>query len=460
MRMEPKLSHQSVPLYYVVVGNRDQIKYQNKREPFWKFLDKTPAGFLSSLAYLPCPFGLPDSPLIGDCGAWSYKTEAQPKLKKDLVTPEWALEQYQKHFKQGDRVVAPDHMLIPFEGVDLNARRKFNIESAKKFLPIATAAGFKPMATVHGMDLEERLKNIEQLYEIGYHNFSLGGLAARASQKKVLIESVTAVVEKIRGILPDAWVHVLGVSSPDYAASWAKIGVNSYDGSSHFKEAFTAGTFFAVEDGRLVKHKATRVDRSTGKLLTPIEAPECNCLACSKLREEGIDTRTYGSNENNMGRAAHNLNMLMRAQANAISAAQVITLVSCVGKKRSEASLAKDLYQSPWFTKAHKYVESQNSNWYIISAKYGLVHRDKVIDPYEQTLNDMPASERRSWASEVFEQILKELPNGGQIQIFAGERYREFLIPLLTNAGYKTNVPLEGLGIGQQLAWFDSHLHT
>jgi hypothetical protein len=458
--MEFKLSHQTSPLYYVVVGNRDQIKYKNQKYPFWDFLDKKPDGFLSSLAYLPCPFDFPEAPLIGDCGAWSYKNEIQPKLKKNYVTPEWALEQYQKYFKSGDLVVAPDHMLIPFEGVDLDARRQFNLESAERFLPIATAAGFRPMATVHGMDLEERLINIGRLYQIGYRNFSLGGLAARASQKKVLIESVTALVQKIRGILPDAWVHVLGVSSPDYAASWSKIGVNSYDGSSHFKEAFTAGTFFTVEGSKLVKHKATRVDRSSGELLTLIEAPECNCLACSKLREDGIDTRTYGSNENNMGRAAHNLNMLMRAQANAISATKSIALVSCVGKKRSEESLAKDLYQSPWFVKARNHVESKNLDWYIISAKYGLVNRDQVLEPYEQTLNDMPADKRRGWASKVFEEILKELPNGGQVNIFAGDRYREFLIPLLESAGYSISIPLKGLGIGQQLAWFDSQART
>lgn len=457
---EDGLASYSAPVYYVVIGNRDHIKYKGEKRPFWEFLDKTPDGFLSSLAYLPGPFEFPNTSLIGDCGAWSYKNEPQPKLKKNLVTPEWALEQYQKYFRPGDFVVAPDHMLIPFEGVDLDARRQFNLESAKRFLPIAENAGFKPMATVHGMDLEERLINIGRLYEIGYRNFSLGGLAARASQKKVLLESVGALVHKIREVLPDAWVHVLGVSSPDYAAAWSELGVSSYDGSSHFKEAFTAGTFFTVEGSKLIKHKAARVDRSTGELSTPIQAPECSCLACQRMREEGIDTRTYGSNENNMGRAAHNLNMLMQAQANAIFAARSITLVSCVGKKRSESSPAKDLYQSPWFLKARHYVESRKWEWYVISAKYGLVHCDQILEPYEQTLNNMPAEERKAWASGVFEQILQNFPSGGKVRFFAGERYREYLTPLLENAGYTVEIPLQGLGIGQQLAWFDSHFQV
>lgn len=43
----------------------------------------------------------------------------------------------------------------------------------------------------------------------------------------------------------------------------------------------------------------------------PLEA-RTGCLACRRLRAEGVDTRSYGSNEHNMGRAAHNLNQLMR----------------------------------------------------------------------------------------------------------------------------------------------------
>jgi hypothetical protein len=443
--------------YYGVIGNRDHIKYKGEKRPFWEFLDIQPDGFLSSLAYLPVPFGLPDLPMIGDCGAWSYKNEIQPKLRKNIVTPEWTLEQYKQYFKSGDLVVAPDHMLIPGEGIDLDDRRSFNIESARSFLPIAKDAGFLPMATVHGMDMEERLINVGRLYEIGYNHFSLGGMAARASQKKIVLESIQAISDKIRSILPDAWIHVLGLSSPDYFAAFNRIGIDSCDGSSHFKQAFTAGTFFVFESERLVKYQAARP--TNGELIT---APSCNCLSCSKLREEGIDTRSYGSNENNMGRAAHNLNMLMQAQRHAVNQPKVsrkskccFALVSCVGEKLSESAPAKDLYRSAWFLKARNYVESEGYEWYVISAKYGLINRSQIIEPYNMTLNNMSAIDCQKWASMVFEQILKEFPDGGIIVFFAGERYRKYLIPLLENAGYSIEVPLQGLGIGQQLAWFN-----
>mgnify|MGYP002776987078 CR=1 FL=1 len=112
-------------------------------------------------------------------------------------------------------MVAPNHILIDsISETDLNDRRRFNLESARTFLPIAHAAGFKPMATVHGMDLGERLINVGRLYEIGYRHFSLGGLAARASQKKTVLTSIQAISDKIRAALPDAWIHVLGFIQP------------------------------------------------------------------------------------------------------------------------------------------------------------------------------------------------------------------------------------------------------
>lgn len=125
--------------------------------------------------------------------------------------------------------------------------------------------------------------------------------------------------------------------------------------------------------------------------------------------------------------------------------------------RRSTPSPAQDLYQSDWFIKARSYVESQGHDWHILSAKYGLLDRDAITEPYEQTLNDVPIAERREWSDRVFHQILQRIPNGGLIRIFAGDRYREFLVPLLEGAGYSIDVPLQGLGIGQQLQWFKNN---
>jgi len=92
------------------------------------------------------------------------------------------------------------------------------------------------------------------------------------------------------------WLHVLGLSAPQYALAWREYGVNSFDGSSHFKQAFTGGAFYLLGvGGKMVKHQAARPGE-------PVTAPTCECLACATLRDVDVDTRRYGSNEHNMGR--------------------------------------------------------------------------------------------------------------------------------------------------------------
>jgi hypothetical protein len=285
--------------YYGVVGNRDYIKLAGQRLPFWHFLDQHPAGWLCSLAYQRDDVPT-DRPRIWDCGAWSYKAEDIPRLGRAEVTPAWALAQYQRLARAGDTVIAPDHMLIP--GVDHNARRHFNRQSAAAFLVLCQGTDLVPMAVAHGATLDERLATAAELIAQGYSALALGGLAGRTAQRATVIDIVTTV----REAFPAVRLHVLGVSAPSFAAVWATYGVDSFDGASHFKQAFTAGRFFVADGAQLRGYQAAR----PGEAIT---APRCDCRACTLLAGDDVDTRRYGSNETNMGRAAHNLNQLMQA---------------------------------------------------------------------------------------------------------------------------------------------------
>lgn len=128
-------------------------------------------------------------------------------------------------------------------------------------------------------------------------------------------------------------------------------------------------------------------------------------------------------------------------------------LVSCVSKKRSTAAPARDLYSSTWFVKARRFVEFTGSPWFILSAEYGLVDPGAVVAPYERTLNAMGVGDRRSWASCVLGQLEPRLAGFERIVVLAGERYREFLVPALESR-CEVVIPLQGLGIGEQLGWF------
>ena len=132
---------------------------------------------------------------------------------------------------------------------------------------------------------------------------------------------------------------------------------------------------------------------------------------------------------------------------------RTVYLVSCVGMKKRGTHPAKDLYDSPWFKKARAYVERQGGPWYILSAKYGLLDPDEKIPPYEMTLNNMPAAERRAWARSVLEDLRRVIRPTDHVVFLAGQRYREYLIAEVRRVSSEVSVPMEGLGIGEQLAW-------
>ncbi len=136
-----------------------------------------------------------------------------------------------------------------------------------------------------------------------------------------------------------------------------------------------------------------------------------------------------------------------------------IYLLSCVSQKQPVPTPARDLYTSSWFRKARSYVERMRRPWFVLSAKYGLVHPDEVISPYDLTLNTMPIADRRRWANRVLTELEPNLEGVGCVVFLAGQRYREFLELPLRSRGLNVCVPMEGLRIGEQLNWLTRMLH-
>ena len=118
------------------------------------------------------------------------------------------------------------------------------------------------------------------------------------------------------------------------------------------------------------------------------------------------------------------------------------------------------MYQaSDLFRKAYSYATKNYDFVAILSAKYGLLFPDDKIDPYDLTLNDMSSKERKEWAESVFNQmtVKLKLQDFDKVLFHAGKKYREHLIPKLEKVGIRCEIPLEGLGIGEQKAWYKEH---
>lgn len=104
---------------------------------------------------------------------------------------------------------------------------------------------------------------------------------------------------------------------------------------------------------------------------------------------------------------------------------------------------------------ARRYVERREGKWFILSALHGLVEPYRIIAPYEMTLNKTGVADRQRWATRVIEAMDRQMPDCRQLVVFAGQRYREFLMDYLRQRVPRVAIPLEGLAIGRQLKWFN-----
>jgi len=134
-----------------------------------------------------------------------------------------------------------------------------------------------------------------------------------------------------------------------------------------------------------------------------------------------------------------------------------VALVSCVKSKQVRSAPARSLYTSAWFRKVREIVEASGARWFVLSSRYGLVAPDAEIAPYDYTLNNVGVAERRKWAAEVLEKLLPELAGEKRVVMFAGQRYRQFLIEPLRRHGIEVQIPMANLLRGEQLAWLSEH---
>ncbi len=82
-----------------------------------------------------------------------------------------------------------------------------------------------------------------------------------------------------------------------------------------------------------------------------------------------------------------------------------------------------------------------------------------MIAPYNTALDGQSAEYRGAWARWVLAKLLREEGpiRGKVIEVHAGKAYFQSIVGLLEDAGATVRRPLVGLGIGDQLAWYERH---
>ncbi|MEC1071403.1 tRNA-guanine transglycosylase DpdA [Priestia megaterium] len=232
--------------------NIDQSK--NRRDQILE------AGGLHKFLRLPS-----DTPLYGDCGAFSYFKEEKPPYETDEI-----LEYYkQMGFDIGTSI---DHLIIgkiaENEAIR-NFRYELTLKNAYDFIKRHKEGNyqFTPSGIAQGWDVESYRNSVLELIKMGYKHISIGGLAPVQSDK------ILEILKGIAPIIPEHMeVHLLGAARLDYLDIFHKLGVTSFDSTAFLKKAWGGvggGNYFTLDKK---KYAAIRIPQADIKKNARIKA--------------------------------------------------------------------------------------------------------------------------------------------------------------------------------------------
>jgi hypothetical protein len=151
------------------------------------------------------------------------------------------------------------------------------------------------------------------------------------------------------------------------------------------------------------------------------------------------------------------IQLAMRAtnEVEALETSNCHALISCSKSKGGHRDIARNMYVSPIFRKSVMVVEGWNLPFSILSAKYGLLHPDELIEPYDLTLKGASKQFKSEWARKVDEQIRNSIDPKKHLIALAGDDY---CAPLTeAGAGHPLNylAPMRGLSLGNRLVFLN-----
>jgi hypothetical protein len=173
----------------------------------------------------------------------------------------------------------------------------------------------------------------------------------------------------------------------------------------------------------------------------------CDCPICKSI---GIEVVIFRGNNRNRRRGFHNTYVFYKVlknselwpkfiakeqseEENILSTLKkgekVLVITECTKEKLgydfSVKVPAKQMYQGRLFKAVRNYCEKMGFDYVIISAKYGLLHPDDVIEGYEMVLRTKEDVERiRPQVEEKLQPILEKYD---KVVVIAGKQYREVL---------------------------------
>ena len=89
------------------------------------------------------------------------------------------------------------------------------------------------------------------------------------------------------------------------------------------------------------------------------------------------------------------------------------------------------MYLGDMFKKTKRIAEKLQADFFILSAKYGLIEDTKVISPYDTVLQYK--KEIKALQETLDQALIKELEAYDKVFLIMGKKYQEVLVPFLSN---------------------------
>ena len=228
----------------------------------------------------------PDSMMVGDCGAFTYRNMPEPPFHADDTAEFYA----DGGFSHG---CAPDHLIFDFDDAgaersssevprDIKARFEVTLQNAAEFKVAAKRVGpsFTPLGVIQGWSATSMAASAAALARMGYDYLAVGGTVP------LRISQICRALSAIREAVPDGVrLHVLGFGKIENLHDIDRYGVASFDTTSPLVRAFKDATknYWARNgQGTLSYYTAIRIPQST-------ENPKLKAMALEgKVNQEHI----------------------------------------------------------------------------------------------------------------------------------------------------------------------------
>ncbi len=209
----------------------------------------------------------PDSMLMGDCGAFTYRNLPEPPYGADDTAEFYA----DGGFTHG---CSPDHLIFDFDehGVersladvpdDVRSRYEITLQNAAEFYGAGKrlGPGFTPMGVIQGWSTTSMAAAARQLAEMGYDYLAIGGTVP------LKIDQIRRVLAAMRDALPSrVRLHLLGFGKIEELSALEEFGVTSFDTTSPLLRAFKDARknyWMRTPTGDLSYYTAIRIPQAT-----------------------------------------------------------------------------------------------------------------------------------------------------------------------------------------------------